>query len=287
VVTVNPWLGRRVIAYAHQGGEFEAPSSTLYAIERAIALGVTGIELDVHATKDGELVVSHDPTVERTTDSTGAIAEMTLEELRRLDNSHWFVPGKGAVHDAPGGDYPLRGRAPADRRFGVATLSEVLELTGWDALNLDIKQTAPKVTPYEEALAVAIANSPRPEFVIVASFHDAATERFRRFAPEVATAPGQNEVTAFVQSVVRGEDPDPSIARHAAIQVPPRAFGVDIVTETFVRTAHDHGVAVHVWTIDDPAEIRRLCSLGVDAVMSDRPSTLVGILDELDCAWRP
>jgi glycerophosphoryl diester phosphodiesterase len=286
-VAVNPWLDRRVIAYAHQGGEFEAPSSTLYAIERAIALGATGIELDVHATKDGELVVCHDPTVARTTDSKGAIAEMSLEELRQVDNAHWFVPGKGAVHDAPRDDYSMRGRAPADRRFGVATLSEVLELTGWEALNLDIKQTAPTVAPYEEMLAAAIASSLRPELVIVASFHDAATEGFRRLAPQIATSPGQNEVTAFVQSVVRGEDPDPSIARHAAIQVPPRAFGVEIVTETFVRMAHDHGVAVHVWTIDDPAEIRRLCLLGVDAVMSDRPSTLVKTLDELDCAWRP
>ena len=71
----NPWLDRRVIAYAHQGGAKEAPSSTLYAIRRALEHGATGIELDVHATLDGELVVCHDPTLDRTTDSTGEIAE--------------------------------------------------------------------------------------------------------------------------------------------------------------------------------------------------------------------
>lgn len=276
-----------MVAYAHQGGEFEAPSSTLHAIDRAIALGATGIELDVHATKDGELVVCHDPTVDRTTNAAGAIVEMTLGELRELDNAYWFVPGEAAVRGRAADEYPLRGRAPADRRFGVATLSEVFELVGACALNLDIKQTAPAVAPYEEALAAALSDCPRPELVIVASFHDAATDRFRELAPEIATSPGQNEVTAFVQSVIRGEDPDPSIARHAAIQVPPRAFGVELVTEAFVESAHGHGLAVHVWTIDDPSEIRRLCRLGVDAVMSDRPSTLVGTLVELDCAWIP
>jgi glycerophosphoryl diester phosphodiesterase len=282
----NPWLERRVLAYAHQGGEFEAPSSTLYAIELALGLGVTGIELDVHATKDGVLVVCHDPTVDRTTDGTGAIATMTLDELRRLDNACWFVPGESAVHGRPAGDYPFRGRAPADRRFRVAMLEEVLEVAGNCALNLDIKQTAPEVAPYEQALAALLTGVRRSDLVIVASFHDDATARFRQLAPGIATSPGQNEVTAFVQSVVRGEEPDPAISRHAAIQVPPKAMGVEIVTEAFVGCAHDLGLAVHVWTVDDPEEILRLCRLGVDAVMSDRPSTLVETLDRHGCAWR-
>jgi glycerophosphoryl diester phosphodiesterase len=286
-VVTNRWLERRVIAYAHQGGEYEAPSSTLYAIERAIALGATGIELDVHATKDGEIVVCHDPTVDRTTAATGAIAEMTLAELRRLDNAYWFVPGEAAVQGRPSDDYPFRGRAPDERRFGVATLAEVLEVVGGHALNLDIKQTAPDVAPYEEALAALLSGCARPDLVIVASFHDAATARFRALAPEIGTSPGQGEVMAFVQSVVRGEDPDPMIGRHAAIQVPPRALGVELVTEAFVARAHDLGLAVHVWTIDDPEEISRLCRLGVDAVMSDRPLTLVETIADLDCAWTP
>ncbi len=275
-----------MIAYAHQGGESEAPSSTLYAIDRALGFGATGIELDVHATKDGELVVCHDPTVDRTTDGIGTIAELTLAELRQLDNAYWFVPGEKAVHDRAAADYPLRGRAPADRRFGVATLSEVLALMADCALNLDIKQTAPAIVPYEEALAAVLKDYARPDLVIVASFHDAATARFKALAPGIGTSPGQNEVTSFIQSVVRGEDPDAAIARHVAIQVPPRAFGIELVTESFVAIAHEHGLAVHVWTIDDPEEIRELCRLGVDAVMSDRPSVLVQTLAELDCAWR-
>src|SRR5271166_4533290 len=97
----NPWLTRRVIAYAHQGGAKEAPSSTLYAIGRALELGATGIELDVHATLDRELVVCHDPTLDRTTNATGEIANTRLDELRRLDNAHWFVPGEDTARGRP------------------------------------------------------------------------------------------------------------------------------------------------------------------------------------------
>ncbi len=263
----------------------EAPSSTLYAIECALSLGATGIELDVHATKDRELVVFHDRFVDRMTDGAGDIADLTLEELRRLDNAYRFVPGHGAMRGLAEEQYPLRGRAPTDRRLGVATLAEVLDVVTSCALNLDIKQTAPVVAPYEELLAEALRRHRRSDLVIVASFHDEATKRFSASAPEVATSPGQNEVTAFVQSVVRGEDPDPRITRHAAIQVPPRALGVDLVTESFVSVAHGLGLAVHVWTVNDQDEMRRLCRLGVDAIMTDYPSRLVAALDELGNAW--
>src|SRR5665213_4107507 len=123
----GPWLDRRIIAYAHQGGAWEAPSSTLYAIGNALAAGATAIELDVHATADHHLVVSHDPTVDRTTEGTGEIASMTLAEIRKLDNSYWWVPGSDVDHDQPPGAYPFRGRAPDDPDFGIVTLEEVLE----------------------------------------------------------------------------------------------------------------------------------------------------------------
>src|ERR1700694_2054980 len=89
----SPWVDRRVISYAHQGGAWEGPSSTLYAIGAAIGSGATGIELDVHATADGQLVVCHDPTVNRTTNGTGLIADLTLDALRTLDNAYWWAPG--------------------------------------------------------------------------------------------------------------------------------------------------------------------------------------------------
>jgi glycerophosphoryl diester phosphodiesterase len=283
----NPWLERRVLAFAHQAGEKEGPSSTLWAIERALSLGATGIELDVHATADGELVVGHDPTLDRTTNGSGAIAKTTREEISRLDNAYWFVPGEATVRGRPAEQYAFRGRAPADRRFAVAALDDVLEMTAGTVVNLDIKQTAPAVEPYEEALARTLAAHHRRDDVIVASFLDAAIERFSQCAPHVATSLGQNAIVGFVQAVARGEQPDPSLGRHAAIQVPPSFLGVELVSARFVEAAHALGLAVHVWTIDEPGEMERLCGLGVDGIMSDRPSVLVEVLTRLGVAWRP
>ena len=106
---------------------------------------------------DGELVVCHDATVDRTTPATGNIASFTLAELRQLDFSYWFIPGADVTPDRPEGEYPYRGRAPDDPQFGIATLREVLEQFPGVVLNLDIKQTAPMVTPYEESLARLLA----------------------------------------------------------------------------------------------------------------------------------
>ena len=108
----NPWLDRRIVAFAHQGGAWESPSSTLFALRRAVAAGATAIELDVHATADGELVVCHDATVDRTTDGRGRIAELTLAELRALDNAYWFIPGADVTPGRPAADYPYRGGPP-------------------------------------------------------------------------------------------------------------------------------------------------------------------------------
>ena len=108
------WLERRVIAYAHQGGAWESPSSTLHAIAHALEAGATGIELDVHATADGELVVCHDATVDRTTAAQGTIASFTLAELREMDFSYWWIPGADVTPGRPGGRLPLPG--PGARR---------------------------------------------------------------------------------------------------------------------------------------------------------------------------
>jgi glycerophosphoryl diester phosphodiesterase len=281
----NPWLGRRVIAYAHQGGAKEAPSSTLYAIRQALEHGATGIELDVHATRDGELVVCHDPTLDRTTDSTGEIAGAGLDELRRLDNAYWFVPGLDSVTGRPREDYVLRGRAPRDRDLGVATLSEVLEEFPEVVLNLDIKRTAPDVVAYEEALARSLVEHGRTDDVMVASFHDSATDAFKAFAPGIAVSAGTRTTTEFFKRLQAGEPPPDGIERFAALQVPARFGPVVVVDERFVRAAHASGLAVHVWTIDDPEEMENLVALGVDGIISDTPTVLAGVLDRLGASW--
>ncbi|HLI14459.1 MAG TPA: glycerophosphodiester phosphodiesterase [Acidimicrobiales bacterium] len=282
----NPWLSRRVLAYAHQGGAREAPASTLAAIERALRSGAHGIELDVHASADGVLVACHDATLEATTNGRGAIAAHSFEELARLDNAYNFVPGLGARPGLAEDAYPLRHRAPAERTLGVARIDEVLASFPEAFFNLDIKQTAPAVRPYEAALARLLARCGRAERVIVASFHGAALEAFAREAPGVALAAPPGAVRAFKAAVEAGRSPAPAVARYAALQVPTRFAGVEVVDGAFVEAAHRCGVAVHVWTVDDEAEMRRLVGLGVDGIMSDVPSRLVAVLGELGVAWR-
>ncbi len=281
----SPWLGRRVINYAHQGGAWEGPSSTLYAIARALDAGATAIELDVHATADGRLVVCHDPTVDRTTHGTGPIADLSWEVLRTLDNAYWWVPGADVTPGLDPERYPFRGIGPEDRRFRIALLEEVLDEFPGVLLNLDIKQTAPAVTPYEEALARVLRRYGRSDDVIVASFLDAATEAFATFAPEIPTSAGTMAVAGFYRSVRAAETPEPM--RHVALQVPASFGNLPLVEQRFVDVAHEQGLAVHVWTIEEQPEMERLCKLGVDGIITDRPSALTGVLDRLDCAWRP
>ena len=279
----NPWLERRVLNYAHQGGAREGPSSTLYALRQAVAIGADGLELDVHASVDREVMVCHDETVDRTTARTGAIAQLTVGELRELDNSHWWVPGEVVAHDRGEGEYVHRGKAPHDRSFGVATLREVLEEFPDVFLNLDIKQTAPAVEPYEQALAELLREFGRTDDVIVASFDDRATDAFAAIAPDINTSCGTLQTTAIWQAVQDGTDLPPT--GHVALQVP-RAIGdLVVVDERFVARAHDHGLAVHVWTIDDEAEMEDLVALGVDGIMTDRPSVLESVLQRRGVAY--
>jgi glycerophosphoryl diester phosphodiesterase len=281
----SPWMERRVIAYAHQGGAWEAPSSTLHAIAAALEAGATGIELDVHATADGHLVVCHDPTVDRTTDSSGQIADLTLAQVRVLDNAYWWSPGADVSPGLDPDRYPFRGRAPQDPQFGIALLEEVLEEFPGAVLNLDIKRTAPVVAPYEEALAALLRRFGRTDDVIVASFLDTATDAFATFAPEIPTSAGTVATAGFYQAVQAGERPAP--LRHVALQVPVSYGDVTLVDQRFVDVAHEEGLAVHVWTIEEEAEMERLCELGVDGIITDRPSALVDVVTRLGRAWRP
>jgi glycerophosphoryl diester phosphodiesterase len=283
VGTASVWLERRVIAYAHQGGAWESPSSTLHAIQHAIEVGATAVELDVHATADGELVVCHDATVDRTTAGQGTIASFTLAQLRAMDFSYWWIPGADVTPGRPTADYPFRGRAPADPSFGIATLREVLEQFPGVVLNLDIKQTAPVVAPYEESLARLLAEFGRTDDLIVASFLDPATDAFRRFAPDVPTSAGTSATAEAWQAVQAGEDLPESPA--VAFQVPERQGDLVIVDERFVAAAHRAGKAVHVWTVNEAESMERLLGLGVDGIISDVPTTLCGVLGSAGVAW--
>ena len=281
---INPWLVRRVLHYAHQGGAREAPSSTLFALRRAVALGADALELDVHRTADGMLVVCHDSTVDETTNVTGAIAEMSFAELRILDNAYWWTEHLPEDHHADHSAHPdafvLRGRFPDKPEFGIATLDEVLSEFTNVFINFDIKETAPKVVGYEHDLADTLRRYNRTTDVIVASFHDVALERFRAYAPEIHTSLGPTQTLASAGLLWEGKPIPKGLPGQVAFQIPMRFDGALVVTPELVAAAHEAGLAVHVWTIDEPSDMRELLSCGVDGIMTDCPSILAQALSE-------
>ncbi|MFY9783739.1 MAG: glycerophosphodiester phosphodiesterase [Acidimicrobiales bacterium] len=279
---MSQWLARRVIAFAHQGGSFEGPSSTLAAIEHALSVGASAIELDVHATLDRRIVVCHDDAVDRTTNHQGEIATLTFAQLAEMDNAYWWIAGDVVTPGRAASEYLSRALAPQDRRYAIATLEEVATAFPGVLLNLDIKRTSPDVQPYEELLYEELRRLEITDAVIVASFHDEAIQRFRSVAPEVATSAATQEMAVFYFSHLEGMPVVPPVC---AFQVPATYGDVDVVTSSFVDAAHQAGVAVHVWTINDEAEITRLLDIGVDGVVSDRPTLLGEVLAERGCAW--
>ncbi len=271
--------------YGHQGGAKEAPSSTIYAFHQAVANGADALEMDVHATADRILVVTHDETVDRTTPSSGLIASLTWAELKQLDNAHWWAPGHDAVTGLEPGEYPLRGRAPQDRALGIARLIDVLDEFPATIVNLDIKGTNPKVTPgvtpYEDLLADVLRAYKRSDDVIVASFFDDALDRFRSLATGVATSTALNE--SFAIATQLKATATPSLHRSTvAMQIPFRfsVGGQPLFDADLVDQIHNLGLAVHVWTIDDPNEMREVLQLGVDALITDYPSVAHRVMTE-------
>lgn len=292
IVDENPWQDRRVLHIAHQGGETEAPSNTLYAFETAVEKGADVLELDVHATEDRHLAVIHDATVDRTTDASGRVDNMTLEELKTLDAAYWFVPGEGADHTADEEDYVYRGVATGEvdppegftaNDFKIPTLDEVLTRFPDMLVNIEIKATAPDTQPYERLLAQRLAEHDRGEDTIVVSFNDHSTEAFRAFNQDVSTATGTAETAGF-WATARGPAPG-TPSHHHALQVPVTFEGIRVVTEDFVDDAHANGYAVHVWTIGDRATMNELVDMGVDGVMTDRPTVLEDVLQDRGVVW--
>lgn len=287
----NPWLERRVLNMAHQGGENEAPSNTLFAFKTALQKGSDDLELDVHATSDRHLVVLHDATVDRTTNGAGRVDEMTLAQIKALDAAHWFVPECGTCHGKAEEAYVYRGFATGERAipeelqeqgfvpndFRIPTLREVFEAFPGVLINIEIKTTAPETEPYEELLADLLEEFGRTTNTIVVSFLDHAIERFKLFAPDVHTATATVETGGFWASA-QGPLPGAPNPRYQALQVPITFNGITVVTPSFVQRAHANDLAVHVWTINEREEMEWLISIGVDGIMTDRPTLLEEVL---------
>jgi glycerophosphoryl diester phosphodiesterase len=252
-----------VLVIAHQGGDGLWPSNTRYAFERAVALGVDVLEMDVHASADGALVVIHDDTVDRTTDGRGAVVELTLAELQALDAGHDWSP------ERRGESFPYRGLGMA-----IPTLDELLAAFPDTPMVIEIKPDSEGVA---EQLCDALRGRGRTDDTMVGSFHPRALVAFRRACPEVATSAAPDEArNAFVTSFAYlGAVYTPPTE---ALQVPEYQGSLHVVTERFVRTAHAKNVDVQVWTVNELDDMERLIALGVDGIITDRPDRTLRLL---------
>jgi len=282
------WLDRRVINMTHQGGEREHPSGTMYALRESLALGADTLELDVQPTRDGTLMVLHDQSVKRTTGVDRSVYEMTRAEVQRLDAAFNFVPGRGTVAGLKADAYPLRGVRTGHRPpplgyrpddFRIPTLEEVLRAFPNVPMNIEIKGRSDSDTDSflrnADLLATTLRRVPHPP-VIVASFQQAALDRFHGLMPDVPLAPGITGVALFLAT---GLTPPGS----QALQVPPTQFGITLVTHEFVTRAHAMGLAVHVWFSgqeESDRVYRRMLDLGVDGLMPAAPRALERVLCE-------
>jgi glycerophosphoryl diester phosphodiesterase len=286
----NPWLGKRVLNIAHQGGEDEFPSNTLYAFKRAVRAGADMLELDVGVTRDGAVVVSHDTTLGRTTNGSGTIASRTLAQIRRLDGAYWFARGGDDAyrHDRARNAYKLRGVATGRRKpprgftrrdFRVPTLREVMAAFPHTPINIEIKGRTRREAEAEylrnaAVLARLLGPSVRRDLIVV-SFKQKAVDRFHALAPLVPVAPGVEGAAAFL---LGGGTPGDGVV---ALQLPTTYQGTAVTTGANVAKAHAAGYAWHTWLSDDgegPATWRVLVDECVDGVMTARPTAFERVL---------
>ncbi|MEV3859635.1 glycerophosphodiester phosphodiesterase [Streptomyces sp. NPDC050095] len=235
------------LALAHRGGAADGLENTVAAFRRAVGLGYRYIETDVHATADARLVAFHDETLDRVTDGSGLIADLPWDDVR-----HARVAGSEPV--------PL--------------FEELLETFPDVRWNVDVK-AEPALLPLLDLLERTRAW----DRVCVGSFSEERVARAQRLAgPRLATSYGTKGVLGLR---LRSYGIPAGLRRSAVCaQVPVAQYGVRVVDERFVRAAHARGLQVHVWTVNEEDEMRRLLDLGVDGIVSDHIETLRDVLKD-------
>jgi glycerophosphoryl diester phosphodiesterase len=247
----HPYVDRDgPLAFAHRGGAKEAPENSRAAFRYAVGLGYSYLETDLRATSDGIVVLNHDPTLDRTTTSSGMVAQMPWETVR----------------DVQVGGEP------------ILTLDEFMDEFPDQMLNIDCKD--------DHTLEPLIRTLRRRgeqvfERICVGAFSQRRLDHIRIvFGPRLATSTGPAEIGG-IMARSRGLPVRLPRAPHVvAAQVPLRWRQMNILTPAFVEVAHSLGMDVHAWTIDDPDTMRALFATGVDGIVSDRPSVLLSVMAE-------
>ena len=246
--------------YAHRGGSKLRPENTVVAFDHGLSLGADGLEFDVHLSRDGVVVIHHDTTLDRTTNGRGPLAAHTADELARLDAGYMFVSADGA--------HPFRGVTG-----GVPRLDEVLRRYPSIPLIIELKINEAELA--HRTLDV-IRAADAVDRVALGSFGTRVLRAARAAEPAIRTGSSREETRlALYRSWVRWPVRHPPFGEY---QVPELAGRTRVVSPRFVRDAHDAGLQVKVWTVDEAEDMRRLLGWDVDAIISDRPDIAVGVV---------
>jgi glycerophosphoryl diester phosphodiesterase len=255
------YLAGAPLLMAHRGGSHLAPENTLQAFRRALDWWRADLlEIDVQPTKDGECVVIHDPTVDRTTDGGGRVADLTLAQIQALDAGYRFTPDGGK-------SFPFRGRG-----VRISTLAEVLAALPHARVNVEMKVHAVQAPALH-----AIREAGAEHRVLVAAGDSRNRSLFADYPGP--TSAGAQDLYAFyalhLTGTTRAYRPPVD-----AFQMPERAGSRQVLSPRLVQQAHAHNVAIHVWTVDEENDMRRLLDWGVDGIVTDRPDRLARVLHQ-------
>jgi len=234
----------------------------MFAFQNAVDLGVDVLEMDLHITKDNVLVLIHDETIDRTTNGSGEVELMTLEEIKTYDAGYDWSRDEGAT-------FPFRGQG-----ITISTLEEVFTAFPDKHMTIEIKKSnTSMIDPFCEM----IREYDMGDKIVVASFYDDKMKEFRETCPEVATSSAKNETTVFVllSKVFLTGFYSPQFY---SLQVPEESSGITVMTESFIRLAHERNLAVEPWTINDEETMQKFIKWGVDGIMTDRPDIMLEIL---------
>jgi glycerophosphoryl diester phosphodiesterase len=226
-------------------------------------MGVDVLETDIHSTAEGALVLIHDPTVDRTTNGSGRVNRLTLNQLKALDAGYsWSQDG--------GRSFPFRGLG-----ITVPTVEEVFSAFPEIRINIDIKQVTPSIAGRLCRLILDFGMAAR---VMVASFNSSILREFRRLCPAVATSAGKSEVRLFYALSLLSPRAAFLPVGYYALQVPVARKGLRVITRRFLVSARLRKLQVHAWTVNSGDEMEWLLRLGVDGIVTDYPDRLLALL---------
>ncbi len=259
----HPYFGKAdFMVIAHRGGRSLGPENTIYTYRRAVNLGVDVLEIDVQLTKDNQLAVIHDKTVDRTTNGTGAVDTFSMAELQKLDAGYRWSPDNGSP-------YPLRAKG-----IRIPNLNEVFQAFPQMRINIEVKDPKPATIT---RLCRTIKDNEMAAKVLIASFDAGTLKEFRSICPEVATSAGASEAILFY-ALQRAYLESAYTPDAEALQVPERYGDLQVVDRRFMEASANRNMRVQVWTVNDANSMERLVKQGVNGIMTDYPQRLLEVL---------